>query len=76
MLWCFGHEACGILVLWSGIEPVTHALEGKVLTTRLLGKSLAFFLDCCHIFILFAIFWALRDAAAHGYGCSIDNCMF
>ena len=30
---CFGHEACGILASWSGIEPISSALEGEVLTT-------------------------------------------
>jgi len=30
---CFGHVACGILALWSGIEPTPPALEGEVLTT-------------------------------------------
>ena len=39
MFWFFGHEACGILALWPGIEPTTPALEGKVLTTGLPGKS-------------------------------------
>ena len=34
-----GHEACGILAPWPGIETVPPALEGKVLTTRLPGKS-------------------------------------
>ena len=35
----FGCEACGILVPQQGIEPAHPALEGKSLTTRLLGKS-------------------------------------
>ena len=35
----FGLEACGILAFWPGIEPKPPALEGKVLTTGLLGKS-------------------------------------
>ena len=34
MIWIFGHEAHGILVPWSGIEPETLALEGKVFTTE------------------------------------------
>ena len=34
MFWFFGHEACGILIPQPGIE-----VEGKVLTTRLPGKS-------------------------------------
>ena len=33
-------EACGILVLCPGIEPALPALEGRVLTTGPLGKSL------------------------------------
>ena len=40
MFWFFGHEACGILAPWPGIEPSPPALEGKVLTTGLPGKSL------------------------------------
>lgn len=39
----FGHEACGILAPQPGTEPVLLALEGKVLITRLPGKSL---MDC------------------------------
>ena len=37
--WFFGHEACGILATRPGIEPTPPALEGKVLTTGLPGKS-------------------------------------
>ena len=40
MFWFFGHEACGILAPGPGIEPTPPALEGKVLTTGLPGKSL------------------------------------
>ena len=40
MFWCFGREACGILVPWPGIEPTPPALEGEVLTTGLPGKCL------------------------------------
>ena len=36
----FGPEAYGILAPKPGIEPAPSALEGEVLTTRLLGKSL------------------------------------
>ena len=36
----FGYEACGILVPSPGIEPAPPALEGKVATTGLPGKSL------------------------------------
>ena len=35
----FGREACGILAPWPGIEPAPPALEGRVLTTGLPGKS-------------------------------------
>ena len=35
----FGHESCGILVPWLGIEPILPALKGEVLTTGPLGKS-------------------------------------
>jgi len=35
----FGHKACGILAYWPGINPTPPALEGKVPTTGLSGKS-------------------------------------
>ena len=44
MFWFFGLEACGILAPWPGIKPAAPALEGKVLTTGLPGKSLHIFL--------------------------------
>ena len=34
----FSRGACGILVPWPGIKPVSPALEGKVLTTGPQGK--------------------------------------
>ena len=34
-----GHEVCGILVPWPGIELAPTALEGKVLTNGLPGKA-------------------------------------
>ena len=40
MFWFFGHEAYEILAPQPGIEPALPALEGKVLTTGLPGKSL------------------------------------
>ena len=40
LFWFFGREACGILVPQQGIKPIPGALEGKVLTTALPGKSL------------------------------------
>ena len=40
MFWFFGLKACGILVPWSGIEPISSALKGEVLITGLSGKSL------------------------------------
>ena len=39
MFWFFGQKACGILAPQPGIEPAPLALEGKVLTTGLPGKS-------------------------------------
>ena len=30
--WFFGHQACGILASQPGVEPVSPALEGKLLT--------------------------------------------
>ena len=38
--WFFGCEAYGILAPQSGTESTSPALEGKVLTTELPGKSL------------------------------------
>ena len=35
----FGHEACGILVPWPGIEPLIPALEGRFLATGPSEKS-------------------------------------
>ena len=32
-------KAFGILIPWPGIEPMLPVLEGRVLTTSLLGKS-------------------------------------
>ena len=40
----FGHETCGILAPRPGTKPAIPALEGKVLTTGPLGKSLFFLL--------------------------------
>ena len=39
MSWSFGCQACGILSLPPGIEPIPAVLEGEFLTTRLPGKS-------------------------------------
>ena len=36
----FGHEACGVLAPWLGIEPTPPALEGDILATGPPGKSL------------------------------------
>ena len=36
---CFCHKACRILAPWPRIKPAPPTLEGKVLTTRPLGKS-------------------------------------
>ena len=49
MFWFFGHQACGNLALWAGIEPAPTAMEGKVLTTGLSGKSwLSLYKDTGH----------------------------
>ena len=40
MFWFFGPKACGILAPQPGIELAPSALEGKVLTTGSLRKSL------------------------------------
>ena len=43
MFWFFGQEACGILAPQPGIKSAPPALEGKVLTTGLPGKSQAMY---------------------------------
>ena len=40
MFWFFGRETCGIFAPQPGIEHAPPVLEGKVLTTRLPGRSL------------------------------------
>lgn len=40
MMWSFGSEVCGTLVLQPGIEPAPAALEGEVLPTGAPGMSL------------------------------------
>ena len=42
MFWIFGCKACGILVLWPGIEPTSWALEGGFFISGSPGKSLCF----------------------------------
>ena len=50
MSWFFGCEAYGILASQPGIKPIPPALEGKVLTTGLPGKSPGYdnFLQLCN----------------------------
>ena len=40
MFWFFGHEACGILAPWPGMEPTPPALEDEMPTTGLPGTLL------------------------------------
>ena len=42
MFWFFGHNACGILLPWPGIETSPHSLKGEVLTIGPPGKSLLY----------------------------------
>ena len=42
MFWFSDRRECGISTPWPGIEPTPFALEGKVWTTGLPGKSLLF----------------------------------
>ena len=42
MFWFFGHEACGILIPPTGIEPEPPCIGGKVSTAGPPGKSLYF----------------------------------
>ena len=48
MFWFISQKASGILASWPGIEPIPHALEGEVSTTRLPGKSLYVFIEKIH----------------------------
>ena len=54
-----GPMACGILVLWPGIEPASPELQGGVLATGPPGKSLLSFLKIyiCILFYLFMYLW-------------------
>ena len=38
MFWFFGHEACGLLAPWPGIEPALPTLESEVLSLDLQGS--------------------------------------
>ena len=38
VFWFLGHEACGVLAPWPGIESALGASEGEVLATGLSGK--------------------------------------
>ena len=46
MIWCFGHEARGILAPLPGIEPTLPASEGDVLTTGSPGQSQSWVFQC------------------------------
>ena len=54
MFWVFGHKACGIWSPWPGIKPTPPALEGKILTAVLPGKSL-----------VSQLFWVQRLSQPH-----------
>ena len=59
LFWFFGCKACGILAALSGISPTSPALEGEVVTTGLLGKSLLFVFEewlIVWIFLPFSFF--------------------
>ena len=44
MFWFFGHKACGILAPRPEIKLAPPGLEGEVLTTGLIGRSLFYFI--------------------------------
>ena len=50
VFWLFGHETCGILAPWTGIEPELPAVEAEILATRPPGKSL-----CAYFWLLSAV---------------------
>ena len=56
----FGPKACGMLAPWPGIELVPSALEGKVLTTGLPGKSTTL----CHLLQYLGTIWCLWACVA------------
>ena len=60
MFWFFGHEACVILALQRGIEPIPPALEGEVLTTGQPGKSLVGSCSLIPSDNLYLLFGAMR----------------
>ena len=59
MFWFSGHEACGVLAPWPGIEPLPPALEGEVLTTEPPEKSLELSIEWIFISPIFTLstFW-------------------
>ena len=66
----YGQAACGILVPCSGIQSMPPALKLRVLTTRLPGKSLTFFLRShpCHSTLLLTC-----DPVLHHCSCFIAS---
>ena len=46
MIWCFGHEARGILAPPPGVEPTLPSLEGDVFTTGSPGQSQSWVFQC------------------------------
>ena len=58
MFWFSGHEACGILAPRPGIDPAPPALEGDVLSTGPLGKSL---------FLFWSLFCSFQDSGGKTY---------
>ena len=59
MFWFFDCEACGILALWTGIEPAPTALGGEVLTTGPPGKSLHEYLILFNSSNIYWTYWML-----------------
>ena len=61
----FGHEACGILVLQTGIEPASSALKCKVLITGLQKKSLPNFFESSYQYLKWLCVKVEKEMAMH-----------
>ena len=62
MFWFFGHKACEILAPQPGFESTPPALEGKILTTGLPGKS---FLALFYVTFLHNSYFHLLNISLH-----------
>ena len=66
MFWSFDCEAHGILSLWLGIEPISPALESKVLTIGHPGRSWQFLFKQWFKGLIF-LYLAAAPPEKHGF---------